>query len=108
MGIGDTYLDLPTNEMFSAVIAILLACQRQTYLRSSLLSLRKITSSFFVGREATTGNTSAVRRLPFYKHVPFFSLKQSENTKTISHDAYAQIAADLRKTSISYRRLFLG
>ena len=33
------------------------ACAQQTYFRSSLLSLRKI------WREATTGNTSAVRRL---------------------------------------------
>ena len=33
------------------------ACERQTYFRSSLLSLRKI------WREVTTGNTSAVRRL---------------------------------------------
>ena len=37
-----------------------LACEQQTHFRSSLLSLRKI---FFGGREATTGNASAVRRL---------------------------------------------
>ena len=35
-----------------------LACEPQTHFRSSLLSLRKIG-----GREATTGNASAVRRL---------------------------------------------
>ena len=34
-----------------------LACEHLTYFRSWLLSL------FFGGREATTGNTSAVRRL---------------------------------------------
>ena len=34
-----------------------IACEGQTYFRSSLLSLRK------EGREATTGNTSALRRL---------------------------------------------
>ena len=36
------------------------ACEAQTHFRSSLLSLRKI---FFGGREATTGNASALRRL---------------------------------------------
>ena len=35
-----------------------IACERQTYFRSSLLSLL-----LFGGREATTGNASAVRRL---------------------------------------------
>ena len=35
-----------------------LACEQQTHFRTSLLSLRKI------GREAMTGNASAVRRLP--------------------------------------------
>ena len=56
------------------------ACEAQTYFRSSLLSLRKLTSAnpssndfrdvgafkpitIFGGREATTGNTSALRRL---------------------------------------------
>ena len=38
-----------------------LACEAQTYFRSSLLSLRK------GGREATTGNTSALRRLEHHK-----------------------------------------
>ena len=38
-----------------------IACKPQTYFRSSLLSVRKITEE--EGREATTGNTSAVRRL---------------------------------------------
>ena len=36
-----------------------IACEPQTYFRSSLLSLG--------GREATTGNTSAVRRLEYGK-----------------------------------------
>ena len=40
------------------------ACEAQTYFRSSLLSLRKLTNLFFGGREATTGNTSSLRRLP--------------------------------------------
>ena len=35
----------------------------RAYFRSSLLSLRKIRTLFFGGREATIGNTSAVRRL---------------------------------------------
>ena len=35
------------------------ACEQQKYFRASLLPLRKIEG----GREATTGNTSAVRRL---------------------------------------------
>ena len=39
---------------------MLLACEQQTHFRWSLLSLRKIFSG---GREATTGNASAVRRL---------------------------------------------
>ena len=36
-------------------------CEQQTHFRSWLLSLRKI--AIFGGREATTGNASAVRRL---------------------------------------------
>ena len=39
------------------------ACEQQTHFRSLLLSLRKIATLFFGGREATTGNASAVRRL---------------------------------------------
>ena len=39
------------------ITALLLACEQQTHFRSSLLSLG--------GREATTGNASAVRRLHY-------------------------------------------
>ena len=38
-------------------MSCILACEQQTHFRSSLLSL------FFGGREATTGNASAVRRI---------------------------------------------
>ena len=44
--------------VFGLLTAISLACEQQTRFRSSLLSL------FFGGRVATTGNASAVRRLP--------------------------------------------
>ena len=40
-----------------------LTCEQQTHFRSSLLSLGKIATLFFGGREETTGNASAVRRL---------------------------------------------
>ena len=40
-----------------------LTCEQQTHFRSSLLFLGKIATLFFGGREATTGNASAVRRL---------------------------------------------
>ena len=40
-----------------------LACEQQTHFRSSLLSLGKIATLFFGGREETTGNASVVRRL---------------------------------------------
>ena len=40
----------------------MVACELQTYFPSLVLSLQKLTS--IEGRHATTGNTSAVRRLP--------------------------------------------
>ena len=40
-----------------------LTCEQQTHFWSSLLSLGKIATLFFGGREETTGNASAVRRL---------------------------------------------
>ena len=43
--------------MYYCKYFMFVACEQQTHFRSSLLSLRKI------GREATTGNASAVRRL---------------------------------------------
>ena len=61
--------------------SLIVACEAQTYFRSSLLSLRRVKSrddyvinpsevvnlgqgpGLFGGREATTGNTSALRRL---------------------------------------------
>ena len=42
-------------------ISLSVAREAQTYFRSSLISLRKLT--LFGGREATTGNTSELRRL---------------------------------------------
>ena len=42
--------------LYFSVTVISVACEQQTYFRSLLLFLRG-------GREATTGNTSAVRRL---------------------------------------------
>ena len=41
-----------------------LACEQQMHFRSSLLSISTSLRKFFEGREATTGNASAVRRLP--------------------------------------------
>ena len=48
---------------FYAISTSRLACEQQTYFRLSLLFLRKITTLFFRGTEAMTGNTSAVCRL---------------------------------------------
>ena len=45
--------------VFKEAVALKVACEQQTHFRSSLLSLQKIGG----GREATTGNASAVRRL---------------------------------------------
>ena len=47
-------------DLFFDVACVAIACEQQTHFRSSLLSLRKF---FFGGREATTENASAVRRL---------------------------------------------
>ena len=49
-----------------SIAGFTLACEAQTHFRSSLLSLRKIATLFFGGREATTGNASALRRLALH------------------------------------------
>ena len=48
----------PKKTLVNRIAIPSIACEQQTYFRSSLLSIL-----FFGGREATTGNTSVVRRL---------------------------------------------
>ena len=60
-------VELHAFQAFLQLVTDHLTCERQTYFRSSLLSLRKL---IFGGREATTGNTSAVRMLRITKIGP--------------------------------------
>ena len=48
----------PKKTLVNRIAISSIACEQQTYFRSSLLSIL-----FFGGRDATTGNTSVVRRL---------------------------------------------
>ena len=48
----------PKKTLVNRIAIPSIVCEQQTYFRSSLLSIL-----FFGGREATTGNTSVVRRL---------------------------------------------
>ena len=70
---------------FFGSVTFHIACEQQTHFRSSLLSLRKV-AIFFGGREATTGNASAVRRLHFIasdrlnmSHLIYYFLFTDEN-----------------------------
>ena len=61
-----------------------LACEKQTHFRSSLLSLR-----IFGGREATTGNASAVRKLGSHRRGPrtlSTGLKRMRITYTVTQN----------------------
>ena len=80
-------LKSPLYKIANTVEPLVVACEAQTYFQSLHLSLRKLT--IFGGRDATTGNTSALRRLlNLHQQPPLERLLKKWYVTFGAHDLY--------------------